>query len=60
MASLGERIRRLEAVEAIKRMKAHYARCADAKYTEDHRRRPQDEIDRIARDQVSVFTEDAE
>ena len=59
MASLEERIRRLEAVEAIKRMKAHYARCADAKYTEDHRRKPQDEIDRIARDQVSIFTEDA-
>ena len=40
-------------------MKAHYARCADAKYTEDHRRKPQEEIDRIARDQTSVFTEDA-
>ena len=59
MASLEERIRRLEAIEEIKRMKARYALCADAKYTEDHRRKPQDEIDRIARNQVSVFTEDA-
>ena len=59
MATLEERVRRLEAIEAIKRMKAHYALCADAKYTEDHRRKPQDEIDRIAWDQVSVFTEDA-
>ena len=54
-----ERVIRLEAIEEIKRMKAHYARCADAKYTEDHRRRPQEEIDRIAREQTSVFTEDA-
>ena len=59
MASLEERVRWLEAIEEIKRMKAHYAFCADAKYTEDHRRKPQDEIDRIAREQVSVFTEDA-
>ena len=59
MSTLEERIRRLEAIEAIKRMKAHYALCADAKYTDDHRRKPQDEIDRIARDQTSVFTEDA-
>ena len=59
MATLEERVRRLEAIEAIKRMKAHYALCADAKYTEDHRRKPQGEIDRIARDQTSVFTEDA-
>ena len=59
MESLEERVRRLEAIESIKRMKAHYARCADAKYTDDHRRKPQDEIDRIAREQTSVFTEDA-
>ena len=38
MASLEERIARLEAIEAIKQMKAHYASCADAKYTDDHRR----------------------
>ena len=59
VSTLEERVIRLEAIEEIKRMKAHYARCADAKYTEDHRRRPQEEIDRIAREQTSVFTEDA-
>ena len=59
MATLEERIATLEAIEAIKRMKAHYALCADAKYTEDHRRKPQAEIDRIAWDQASVFTDDA-
>lgn len=59
MATLEERIATLETIEAIKRMKAHYARCADAKYTEDHHRKPQEEIDRIAGDQASIFTEDA-
>ena len=59
MAALEERIASLEAIEAIKQMKAHYALCADAKYTEDHRRKPQEEIDRIAWDQASVFTDDA-
>ena len=59
MPSLEDRIARLEAIEAIKQMKAHYARCADAKYTEDHRRKPQGEFDDIAHDQACVFTEDA-
>ncbi|GIT26070.1 MAG: hypothetical protein CM1200mP41_21140 [Gammaproteobacteria bacterium] len=38
MDSLEERIIRLEAIEAIKQLKSHYALCADAKYTEDHQR----------------------
>jgi hypothetical protein len=59
MPTLEERIAHLEAIESIKQMKAHYALCSDAKYTEDHRRKPQAEIDAIARDQASVFTEDA-
>jgi hypothetical protein len=58
MKSLEERITALEDIHAIKQMKAHYALCADAKYTEDHRRKPQDEIDAIAWDQCSVFSED--
>ena len=45
MDSLEERIIRLEAIEAIKQLKSHYALCADAKYTEDHERKPQEEID---------------
>ena len=59
MDSLEKRIIRLEAIEAIKQLKSHYALCADAKYTEDHQRKPQEEIDKIAWDQVSGFTEDA-
>nr|WP_255720391.1 nuclear transport factor 2 family protein [Acuticoccus kalidii] len=49
----------MEAIEEIKRLKAYYAKCADEKYTEDHERRPQDEVNAVARDQCSVFTEDA-
>jgi hypothetical protein len=57
--TLEERVSRLEAIEAIRRLKARYAHAADAKYTEDHRRRPQEEIDRIARVQADCFTADA-
>ena len=59
MPSLEERVAQLEAIEAIRRLKARYAHAADAKYTDDHVRRPQDEIDRIARSQADCFTEDA-
>ena len=59
MVSLEDRITKLEAIEEIKQLKSHYALCADAKYTEDHQRKPQEEIDKIAWDQVSGFTEDA-
>lgn len=58
-SSLEQRIRLLEDHEAIRQLKALYAHCADAKYTDDHRRKPQPEIDAITRRQVSVFTEDA-
>jgi hypothetical protein len=44
---------------AIQRLKALYAKCADEKYTDDHQRKPQDEVDRVAWEQASVFTEDA-
>jgi hypothetical protein len=59
MSTLEERILRLEDVEAIRRLKAYYGKYADAKYTDDHQRRPQAEIDTLAREQASVFTEDA-
>ena len=59
METIEQRISKLEAIEEIKQLKAHYALCADAKYTEDHERKPQDEIDQIAWDQCSVFTEGA-
>lgn len=54
------RLQHLEDIEAIRELKAFYAKSADSKYTADHRRRPQDEIDAITRRQVdTVFTEDA-
>lgn len=46
-------------IEAIKYLKAYYGKYADEKYTNDHQRKNQTEIDRIARLQSSVFTEDA-
>jgi hypothetical protein len=55
---LAARVRRLEDCEAIRQLKAYYARCADEKYTDDHRRKPPEEFARISRLQASVFTED--
>ncbi len=60
MPTIEARLRALEDRAAICGLKAFYARCGDSKYTEDHRRRPQPEIDAIARRQVdATFTEDA-
>ena len=59
MTTLKERIGRLENVEAIRRLKARYAYLADAKYTEDHRRKPEAELDAVAWQQALRFTEDA-
>jgi hypothetical protein len=57
-SSLARRLQRLEDYEAIRQLKAFYAKCADDKYTADHRRKPPAEFDRIGRLQASVFTED--
>lgn len=57
--SLEARIVAIEDIEAIKRLKARYAAAADAKYTADHQQKPQEEIDKFARVQVNLFTEDA-
>jgi hypothetical protein len=46
-------------IEAIKYLKAYYGKYADEKYTNDHHRKEQSEIDRLAGLQSSVFTEDA-
>ena len=46
-------------IAAIQRLKAYYARRADEKYSDQHQRKPQSEIDIIAHQQASVFTEDA-
>ncbi len=59
-ASIEDRLRQVEDYEAIRQLKAFYAKCADSKYTDDHRRKPQPEIDAITRHQVdAVFTDDA-
>ncbi len=58
--SIEARLQRMEDYEAIRQLKAFYAKSADSKYTDDHRRKPQAEIDAITRRQVdTVFTEDA-
>lgn len=57
--TIEQRLQVLEDVEAIKRLKAAYAHAADAKYTSDHRKKPQADIDHYARIQADLFTEDA-
>ena len=58
--TLEQRVQRSEDFEQIRALKTFYAHCADAKYTDDHRRKPQAEVDAITRRQVdTVFTEDA-
>lgn len=60
MPTIEQRLQSVEDRAAICALKAYYARCADEKYTDDHRRKPQIEIDAIARRQVNAtFTEDA-
>jgi hypothetical protein len=60
MTTIEERLRAVEDREAIRALKAFYAKCADDKYTDDHRRKPQAEIDAITRRQVeATFTPDA-
>jgi hypothetical protein len=58
--TLATRLQGLEDREAIRALKAYYARCADEKYTDDHHRLPQEAINAITRRQVeATFTEDA-
>lgn len=58
--TITQRLLAVEDREAIRALKAYYARCADTKYTDDHRRLPQDQIDAITRRQVdATFTPDA-
>ena len=60
MASLDDRLQALEDREAIRALKAFYDRCADEKYTDDHHRKPQAEVDAITRRQVdATFTPQA-
>ncbi|TFE42290.1 nuclear transport factor 2 family protein [Paraburkholderia dipogonis] len=58
-AALAERVARLEAIEAIRTLKAHYGALADAKYTADYRKIDADALAQVAREQAACFTEDA-
>ena len=60
MDTLEARLMRVEATLEIMRLKALYAGFADAKYTDDHRKKPAGERDRIAMQQAECFTEDGE
>jgi len=60
VVSLEARLARLEAVEAIRAMKARYGGWADAKYTPDHRRQPEEKLREAAWQQALCFAEDAE
>jgi len=57
--SLEERVARLEAIDAIRRLKARYAALADAKYTGDYTRQPDAVMRDIAQQQAECFTHDA-
>lgn len=56
---MAARLDRLEAESAIRRLKGRYAYWADAKYTADHERKPDAEMNEAARQQSLCFTEDA-
>jgi hypothetical protein len=57
--TLEQRVANLEAIEAIKRLKATYAMYGDGKYSGEHAKLSPEETDRVARLQASCFTEDA-
>ena len=60
MGTLEARLVRAEAALEIMRLKALYAGYADAKYTDDHRKKPPGERDAVAMLQAECFTEDGE
>lgn len=59
LLSLEERVARLEAIDAIRRLKARYAALADAKYASDCTRQPDAVMRDVARQQAECFTHDA-
>lgn len=58
--SVDQRLAVVEATLEIMRLKAHYAECADGKYTDGHQKKPPAERDEVARRQAACFTEDGE
>lgn len=59
IASLEQRLDHLEAVEAIRTLKARYAALADAKYSSDYQRQSVDVMRTLAWQQALCFTEHA-
>ncbi|CAN5578178.1 hypothetical protein BH09PSE5_BH09PSE5_20440 [soil metagenome] len=57
--TLEQRIATIEALEAIRSLKAHYAALADQKYTPQYSKVPPAEMQRVARQQAECFTVDA-
>lgn len=60
MTDIEQRLARLEAIEEIRALKAHYAEFADAKYTPAHRKKSGPELEAVVKQQVDCFTEDVE
>jgi hypothetical protein len=58
MSDLEARLRRLEDIEAIRFLKASFCQLLCEKYTDDHQRRPQAEVDAVARRQAAYYAED--
>jgi hypothetical protein len=60
MQTIEQRLQVAEATLEIMRLKSRYAGFADGKYTDDHRKKPAEEGDRVAWQQAECFTEDGE
>src|SRR4051794_4354089 len=54
------RLQRLEDIEAIRELKARAGKIADSKYTPDHHKKSQDEVDAIAWQQARLFAPDGQ
>ena len=59
MRSTEFRMARLEAIEEVRALKAHYSALADAKYASNYERIPPDRMAVIAGQQAACFTRDA-
>ncbi len=57
VARLEDRLRAVEDVQSIERLKAHYAACVDRRYTRG-RAREGAELEALAREIAALFTED--
>ena len=60
METIEARLQRLEDIFAIQDLKARAGKIADSKYTSDHDKKPQDEVDSIAWQQARLFAPDGE